>query len=186
MDLRSYQSAASETDCLSTGGTADLTVPLLGLAGEVGELHSEYKKALRDGDTPELFRDRFVEEMAGVFAAEVARVAGKNIRIEFDGAMHSRVVATIEGHERVVGDERVHERGRLIHQLGAEVFTAEGRGRLTGARLVLSAFLISVGIGYVSAHDHALLDFRLSLPEEWTRDEHRRQALACSSARPAG
>jgi alpha-galactosidase len=38
------------------------------------------------------------------FAAEVARVAGKNIRIEFDGAMHSRVVATIEGHERVVGD----------------------------------------------------------------------------------
>src|SRR2546430_9265931 len=25
-------------------------------------------------------------------------------------------------------------------------------------------------------HDHALLDFRLSLPEEWARDEHRRQA----------
>jgi alpha-galactosidase len=38
------------------------------------------------------------------FAAEVARIAGKNIRIEFDGAMRSRVVATIEGHERVVGD----------------------------------------------------------------------------------
>jgi SRSO17 transposase len=31
-------------------------------------------------------------------------------------------------------------------------------------------------MGYVSHHDHALLDFRLSLPEEWARDEHRRQA----------
>jgi len=38
------------------------------------------------------------------FAAEAARVAGKNIHIEFDGVMHSRVVATLDGRERVVGD----------------------------------------------------------------------------------
>ena len=38
------------------------------------------------------------------FAAEAVRVEGKNIRIEFDGTMHSRVVATLDGHERVVGD----------------------------------------------------------------------------------
>ncbi len=31
-------------------------------------------------------------------------------------------------------------------------------------------------MGYVSHQDHALLDFRLSLPEEWARDEPRRQA----------
>src|SRR5499427_914317 len=31
-------------------------------------------------------------------------------------------------------------------------------------------------MGYVSHHDHALLDFRLYLPEEWARDEPRRQA----------
>src|SRR5215468_7041150 len=30
-------------------------------------------------------------------------------------------------------------------------------------------------MGYVSRHDHALLDFRLSLPEDWTRDQQRRQ-----------
>jgi SRSO17 transposase len=30
-------------------------------------------------------------------------------------------------------------------------------------------------MGYVSRHDHALLDFRLSLPEDWARDEPRRQ-----------
>ncbi len=38
------------------------------------------------------------------FTADAPRVAGKNIRIEFDGAMHSRLVATLDGHERVVGD----------------------------------------------------------------------------------
>jgi len=31
-------------------------------------------------------------------------------------------------------------------------------------------------MGYVSRHDHGLLDFRLSLPKEWIRDELRRQA----------
>ena len=31
-------------------------------------------------------------------------------------------------------------------------------------------------MGYVSRHDHALLDFRLALPEDWARDAHRRAA----------
>src|SRR5215813_4764375 len=35
---------------------------------------------------------------------------------------------------------------------------------------------VGVFMGYVSHHDHALLDFRLSLPEDWARDEPRRQA----------
>src|SRR6266478_5323672 len=34
---------------------------------------------------------------------------------------------------------------------------------------------VGVFMGYVSRQDHALLDFRLSLPEEWARDEPRRQ-----------
>jgi alpha-galactosidase len=38
------------------------------------------------------------------FAAEVVRVEGKNIRIEFDDTMHSRVVALLGGQERAVGD----------------------------------------------------------------------------------
>ena len=35
---------------------------------------------------------------------------------------------------------------------------------------------VGVFMGYVSRHDHALLDFRLSLPQEWARDAQRRQA----------
>jgi NTP pyrophosphatase (non-canonical NTP hydrolase) len=78
MELRSYQSAVSATDCLPTGGSADLLVPLLGLAGEVGELQGEYKKALRDGDAPELYRDRFAEELGDVlwYVANLATKLG--------------------------------------------------------------------------------------------------------------
>jgi SRSO17 transposase len=34
---------------------------------------------------------------------------------------------------------------------------------------------VGVFMGYVSGQEHALLDFRLSLPEDWVRDEPRRQ-----------
>ncbi len=34
---------------------------------------------------------------------------------------------------------------------------------------------VGVFMGDVSGHEHAVLDFRVSLPEEWTRDEPRRQ-----------
>jgi len=33
-----------------------------------------------------------------------------------------------------------------------------------------------VDLGYVSRHDHAWLDFRWSLPQDWTRDEPRRRS----------
>jgi SRSO17 transposase len=34
---------------------------------------------------------------------------------------------------------------------------------------------VGVFMGYVCGQEHALLDFRLSLPQEWARDEQRRQ-----------
>jgi len=78
MDLREYQKAVSQTDCLPSGRDSGLLVPLLGLAGEVGELQSEYKKALRDGGAPELYRDRFAEEIGDVmwYVADLATKLG--------------------------------------------------------------------------------------------------------------
>src|SRR5690349_15389399 len=38
------------------------------------------------------------------FSAEVVRVEGKNIRIEFDDTAHSRVIAVFGGQERAVGN----------------------------------------------------------------------------------
>jgi NTP pyrophosphatase (non-canonical NTP hydrolase) len=81
MNLNTYQQQAQETDRVPSrhkGGDmgADLVVPLLGLAGETGELLSEYKKHLRDGDSHLLFRDRVAEEL-GDLLWYVANVAVK-------------------------------------------------------------------------------------------------------------
>lgn len=68
MELNEYQSLANqtdqqpETDNLQTGPRSIL-VPLLGMAGEVGELLGEHKKWLRDGDSYKLFPERVKEEL---------------------------------------------------------------------------------------------------------------------------
>jgi len=70
MQLRDYQNAAAKTDQfpkrrMRTDGALDKAelVPLLGLAGEVGSLLSEYKKLLRDGPVHLRFTDRLKEEL---------------------------------------------------------------------------------------------------------------------------
>jgi hypothetical protein len=67
MTFSEYQKLALETD--QARGSADLTVrdsvivPLLGLAGEAGELLSEYKKQIRDGASHTLHGERVQEEL---------------------------------------------------------------------------------------------------------------------------
>ncbi|MED5024797.1 nucleoside triphosphate pyrophosphohydrolase family protein [Pseudomonas aeruginosa] len=79
MDFDTYQREAQKTSRVS-GERAngdlrvDLVVPLLGLAGEAGELLSEYKKHLRDGESHLLFRERVAEELGDLlwYLANVA------------------------------------------------------------------------------------------------------------------
>lgn len=80
MDLNEYQKKAQETDRVParenrTPGD-ELMVPLLGLAGEAGELLSEYKKQIRDGKAHILFPAR-VEEELGDILWYVANLATK-------------------------------------------------------------------------------------------------------------
>ena len=78
------------------------------------------------------------------FAAETARVDGKNIRVEFNAAMHSRVVAVLGGHERVVGDfapsESIRVSGNGIADFSLQKQTREPvRDRLgAGFRTILT------------------------------------------------
>ena len=58
---------------------------------------------------------------------------------------------------------------RGTHSVGVKRQWCGHRGKVDNCQ-------VGVFMGYVSAHDHVLLDFRLSLPEEWARDEPRRQA----------
>jgi SRSO17 transposase len=58
---------------------------------------------------------------------------------------------------------------RGTHSVGVKRQWCSHRGKVDNCQ-------VGVFMGYVSHHDHALLDFRLSLPREWTRDEQRRRA----------
>jgi len=58
---------------------------------------------------------------------------------------------------------------RGTHSVGVKRQWCSHRGKVDNCQ-------VGVFMGYVSRHDHALLDFRLSLPKEWARDERRRQA----------
>jgi SRSO17 transposase len=57
---------------------------------------------------------------------------------------------------------------RGTHSVGVKRQWCGHRGKVDNCQ-------VGVYMGYVSRHDHALLDFRLSLPQEWTRDAHRRR-----------
>jgi len=57
---------------------------------------------------------------------------------------------------------------RGTHSVGVKRQWCGHRGKVDNCQ-------VGVYMGYVSRDDHALLDFRLSLPEEWARDEQRRE-----------
>lgn len=67
MDFNNYQTEALLTDRVPARDGVDdatsLIVPMLGLAGETGQLLSEYKKHLRDGEAHKLFKERVSEEL---------------------------------------------------------------------------------------------------------------------------
>ena len=64
---------------------------------------------------------------------------------------------------------------RGTHSVGVKRQWCGHRGKVDNCQ-------VGVFMGYVSDLDHALLDFRLSLPEEWARDEQRRQECHVPSA----
>ena len=70
MDFDDYQSRAKESDqhprvlpIEESYELSAMTIPLLGLVGEAGELLSEYKKRLRRGEGYRLFNERVKEEL---------------------------------------------------------------------------------------------------------------------------
>jgi NTP pyrophosphatase (non-canonical NTP hydrolase) len=79
MELDDYQALAQQTD--RTRGRIDdeaRLIPLLGLAGEAGQLMAEYKKRLRDGPSHVYFVDQVAEELGDIlwYIANVAEKYG--------------------------------------------------------------------------------------------------------------
>jgi NTP pyrophosphatase (non-canonical NTP hydrolase) len=93
MDFADYQRQALETDRTELGGIeAAQLVPLLGLAGEAGQLLSEYKKRLRDGPSHVRFVDRVHEELGDILWY-IANVASK-YGLDFDSVATANLAKT--------------------------------------------------------------------------------------------
>lgn len=94
MDFKTYQAQALETDQVPSVRNADdvaaLVVPMLGLAGETGQLLKEYKKHLRDGQAHKMFRER-VSEQLGDLLWYMSNVATK-FGLELDDVAQSNLV----------------------------------------------------------------------------------------------
>lgn len=65
LSISAYQSEALKTRSSNQGEDATI-ISLLGIAGEAGELLSEYKKHVRDGDSHKLFSEKLKEELGDI------------------------------------------------------------------------------------------------------------------------
>lgn len=67
MDIDDYQATAADTVQFNQENENEvISICLLGLSGEVGELATEYKKKIRDGESYQSFREKIIEEMGDI------------------------------------------------------------------------------------------------------------------------
>ena len=137
MDLDGYQKEALSTRIPSRDGTDEelsLVVPMLGLAGETGQLLSEYKKHLRDGEAHRLFKERVSEELGDLlwYIANVAskfdltlnKIAAHNLAKVKDRFMTERTAP-------LCFDTMLPEGERLPRSFQVELYDVEGNDRRT-------------------------------------------------------
>jgi NTP pyrophosphatase (non-canonical NTP hydrolase) len=148
VDFDNYQKEALRTDRVPARDGADdatpLIVPMLGLAGETGQLLSEYKKHLRDGEAHRLFKERVSEEL-GDLLWYIANVASK-----FSLSLSDIATANLaKVRERCAGertdplafDAELPEGERLPRRFEVELIDVEGEARQR-VRVVVDGKLI--------------------------------------------
>jgi NTP pyrophosphatase (non-canonical NTP hydrolase) len=135
MDFEQYQEEALRTDRVPARDGAEplsLIVPMLGLAGETGQLLSEYKKHLRDGEGHRLFKERVCEELGDLlwYIANVASKFGLALE-EIASANLSKVQGRwgIKPAEPLCFDATFPEGERLPRQFVIELIEVAGEGR---------------------------------------------------------
>ena len=152
MDFNSYQQQALHTDRVPICDDS-LIIPMLGLAGETGELLSEYKKHLRDGEAHQLFEERISEEL-GDLLWYISNVASKfNLSLGDIAIANLIKVKHRWANERtgpLVFDAELPEGERLPRRFDVELIdgTRDGRpqvqilvdGRQFGAPLTDNAY----------------------------------------------
>ena len=124
MHLNEYQLLASQTDQQPEAGIpstehVNILVPLLGLAGEVGELLGEHKKWIRDGDSYRLYPERVREELGDLlwYLSNVASKHGLTLEEiadhNLDKTRRRWNVSTSGGKQRKLFDEEFPDSERI-------------------------------------------------------------------------
>ena len=142
MDFDSYQKMARQTDRVPAHDEdVSLIVPMLGLAGETGQLLSEYKKHLRDGEAHRLFKERVSEEL-GDLLWYIANVSSK-----FDLSLSDIASANLakvkqrwasERTEPLMFDAEFPEGERLPRRFEVELIDMEeGEGKSRHVRILI-------------------------------------------------
>lgn len=107
MTLDEYQQKAAATDAREISKNPDLSVLLLGLAGETGSLLTLYKKQLRDGDAFQVAEQRLSEEMGDVlwYLAAIARRCGVSLDAVAQANLEKTKSRWLSGDEHALFDE---------------------------------------------------------------------------------
>lgn len=156
MKFSDFQAEALLTDqtppTTSMSADAARLIPLLGLAGEAGQLLAEYKKRLRDGPSHVLFVDRVAEELGDIlwYVANLASkydldlddLARQNLRKV--GALYNRSDGPHRLDAGYVEGERLPRRFvatfREVREGSRVEVRTEIDGRLVGAALTDNAY----------------------------------------------
>lgn len=81
MELDEYQKLAIKAARFDITNTEGRVISLLGLAGEVGELSTEFKKQIRDGKSYKVFENKVIEELGDIlwYLASISSVEGLSL-----------------------------------------------------------------------------------------------------------
>lgn len=134
MRFSDFQKHAAKTDQVKGDDEKSKLVPLLGLAGEVGTLLSEYKKFLRDGGAHQRFHEQVAEDLGDLlwYVANVAtkfnldldEVAQTNLRkVNNRWTLHSKPSqqSLFAPHSRHLFDEDATPTQQLPRKLTVEI-----------------------------------------------------------------
>ena len=138
MELNEYQRLAKQTDQQPEpqpleADPRSILVPLLGLAGEVGELLGEHKKRFRDGDSYKLFPERVKEELGDLlwYLSNVATKHGLTLedvaRYNLSKTQRRWQPAAANSSPRRLFDENFPETERLPRRIDISIEGDSGR-----------------------------------------------------------
>ena len=121
MTLDEYQKKASATDAPEIAKNPDLSVLLLGLAGEAGSLLTLYKKQLRDGDAFQVAEERLSEEMGDIlwYLAAIARRRGLSLESIARANLEKTASRWLSGKEQALFDAEMPAAEQLPRQFTA-------------------------------------------------------------------